>query len=75
MTKALHYLGYSGTVELDDDDRTFYGHLINLRDVIAFEGKTVEALGSSFRTAVDAYLELCAQQGVDPNPQTSRRTM
>lgn len=69
MSKALQYQGYSGTVALDDDDHTFYGYVINLRDVIAFEGKTVDELESSFRTAVDAYLELCAQQNVDPDPQ------
>jgi hypothetical protein len=54
MSKALEYQGYFGAVEFDYDDHTFYGDVINMRDVIAFEGKTVEELESSFRTAVDA---------------------
>lgn len=66
MTRALQHKGYFGVVEFDYDDHTFYGDVINMRDVIAFEGQTVEELESSFRTAVDAYLELCAQQGVEP---------
>ncbi len=66
MSKALQYRGYLGAVEFDYDDRTFYGDVINMRDVISFEGQTVGELESSFRTAVDAYLELCAGQGVEP---------
>ncbi len=66
MSKALQYRGYLGAVEFDYDDRTFYGDVINMRDVIAFEGQTAEELESSFQTAVDAYLELCAEQGVEP---------
>ncbi len=66
MSKALQYKGYFGAAELDYDDHTFYGDVVNIRDVIAFEGRTVEELEASFRRAVDAYLELCALQGVEP---------
>lgn len=66
MSEALQYRGYFGAVEFDYNDRTFYGDVINILDVIAFEGQTVEELESSFQTAVDAYLELCAQQGIEP---------
>ncbi len=38
----------------------------NIRAVIAFEGQTVEELEDSFHQAVDAYLEVCARQGVEP---------
>ncbi len=66
MSKALQYKGYFGAVEFDYDDHTFYGDVVNIRDVIAFEGQTVEQLEESFHQAVDAYLELCALQGVEP---------
>ncbi len=66
MSKALQYKGYFGAAELDYDDHTFYGDVVNIRDVIAFEGRTVEELEGSFRQAVDAYLELCALQDVEP---------
>ena len=66
MNRALEYEGYFGTVEFDYEDRTFYGDVVNILDVIAFEGRSVEEFESSFRAAVDAYLELCAQQGKEP---------
>jgi predicted HicB family RNase H-like nuclease len=66
MSKALQYKGYFGTVEFDYEDHTFYGAVVNIRDVIAFEGRTVEELESSFHQAVDGYLELCGLQGVEP---------
>lgn len=66
MSKALQYKGYFGAVELDYEDHTFYGDVVNIRDVITFEGRTVEELEASFRQAVDAYLELCDRQGVEP---------
>ena len=66
MSKALQYKGYFGAVEFDYEDRMFYGDVVNIRDVIAFEGTTVEELEQSFRKAVDAYLELCESQGTEP---------
>ncbi len=66
MSKALQYKGYFGAVEFDYEDHTLYGDVVNIRDVIAFEGQTVEELEDSFHRAVDAYLEVCARQGVEP---------
>lgn len=66
MSNALQYKGYFGAVEFDYEDRTFYGDVVNIRDVIAFEGRTVEELEDSFHQAVDGYLGLCTQQGVEP---------
>jgi predicted HicB family RNase H-like nuclease len=66
MNRALEHKGYFGVVEFDYEDRTFYGEVVNILDVIAFEGRSVEELEESFRSAVDAYLELCAKQGKEP---------
>jgi predicted HicB family RNase H-like nuclease len=40
--QMMEYKGYSGKVEFDDDADIFHGEIINLRDVITFEGETVE---------------------------------
>lgn len=66
MSKALEYKGYFGFVEFDYQDRTFYGDMVNILDVIAFEGESVAEIEESFRTAVDAYLTLCSRQGKEP---------
>ena len=53
----MEYKGYFAKVEFDDDDNIFHGEVINLRDVITFEGETVTELKKAFHDSVDDYLE------------------
>ncbi|EHQ04908.1 type II toxin-antitoxin system HicB family antitoxin [Leptonema illini] len=62
----MEYKGYIGTVEFDADARIFHGDVINTRDVITFQGKTVDEIEHAFRESIDDYLEWCAVEGVDP---------
>ncbi len=40
----LEYKGYHGKVEFDEEAGLFYGEVVNLRDVITFQGKSVDEL-------------------------------
>ena len=62
----MQYKGYTGKVDFDDEANIFHGEVIGLRDVITFQGKTVEALQEAFRVSVDDYLEFCAKRGEKP---------
>lgn len=62
----MEYKGYIGTVEFDADARIFHGDVINTRDVITFQGKTVDEIEQAFKESIDDYLEWCAVEGVDP---------
>ena len=62
----MEYKGYSAKVEFDDDANIFHGEVINLRDVITFEGETVKKLKQAFQDSVDDYLDFCAQRGEAP---------
>lgn len=62
----IEYKGYFAKVEFDDDADIFHGEVINLRDVITFEGETVEELRQAFRDSIDDYLNFCAERGEDP---------
>ena len=62
----MEYKGYIGKVEFDSEAGVFHGEVINIRDVIPFEGSSVEELNQSFRDSVDDYLEFCAARGEDP---------
>ena len=62
----MEYKGYSAKVEFDSDANIFHGEVINLRDVITFEGETVKELKQAFQDSVDDYLDFCAQRGEDP---------
>lgn len=63
----MEYKGYIGQVEFDDEAGLFHGEVINARDVITFQGTTVEELKREFQTSVDVYLEFCAEQGKAPD--------
>jgi predicted HicB family RNase H-like nuclease len=69
----MEYKGYLGAVEYDDDDRTFHGRVINIRDVITFEGDSVKDLSQAFRESVDDYLAFCKKRGEAPDKPFSGR--
>ena len=62
----MEYEGYIGNVEFDDDANIFHGEVINLRDVVTFQGEAVKQLRKAFRDSVDDYLEFCAERGESP---------
>jgi predicted HicB family RNase H-like nuclease len=62
----LTYNGYIGDVDYDDNAETFYGKVINANVLVSFRGRTVEELKDSFHHVVDAYLEDCKENGVEP---------
>ncbi len=49
----MNYKGYFGKVEFDDEGGIFHGEVINIRDVITFQGETVSGLKAAFRESVD----------------------
>jgi len=62
----IEYKGYLGTVEYDAEAKIFHGDVINTRDVITFQGTTVEEIESAFRDSVDDYITWCKEEGVEP---------
>ena len=60
------YKGYRGCAEFDEEAGVFHGEVLNTRDVITFEGQSVEELRKAFRESVDDYLEFCATLGEQP---------
>lgn len=63
---TMQYRGYTATIEYDGDDGLFVGDVIDLADTITFTGRTVDELEAGFATAVDAYLDWCAERGKEP---------
>jgi len=62
----MEYKGYPATVRFDDRADTFHGEVMNIRDVVTFQGRTVKELRQAFRDSVDDYLDFCAQRGEEP---------
>jgi predicted HicB family RNase H-like nuclease len=62
----MEYKGYVGRAEIDDEAGVLHGEVINIRDVITFEGTCVEEIQKAFRESVDDYLEFCSERGEEP---------
>jgi len=62
----MEYKGYIGDVNFDSEAHLFHGEVINTRDVITFQGKSVDELEKAFMDSVEDYLEWCKEDGVSP---------
>lgn len=63
----MEYKGYIGKIEFDDDADIFHGEVIGIRDVVTFQGKSVNELKKAFRESVDDYFEFCKKRGEAPD--------
>jgi predicted HicB family RNase H-like nuclease len=69
----MEYKGYLGNATFDADDDVFHGEVVGIRDVVTFEGKSVEELRQAFRDSIDDYLAFCRERGESPDKPLSGR--
>lgn len=67
------YKGYTGQVEVDVEAGILFGEVLEIYDVVTFQGKTVEEARQEFQNSVDDYLEFCAKLGRQPDKPFSGR--
>jgi predicted HicB family RNase H-like nuclease len=60
-------------IEFDEQANILHGKVVNIRNVITFQGESVEELKKSFQDSVDDYLEFCAQRNEEPEKPLSHR--
>jgi len=64
---CLKYKGYTGSVEYSEEDKCLFGKVQGLtKDCITYEGTTVDELTADFHGAIDDYLQLCEEKGIEP---------
>lgn len=63
----MQHKGYIGKIEFDDEAGIFHGEVINTRDVITFQGKSVAELTKALQESIDDYLAFCSQRGELPD--------
>ncbi|GHV81203.1 hypothetical protein AGMMS49944_29940 [Spirochaetia bacterium] len=66
MKTYLHYKEYGGSVEFSEEDAVFFGKVVGIKDLISFEGDSVDAITTDFHHAVDEYLAFCIEKGKKP---------
>ena len=54
---TIGYKGYIGKIDFDEEAHVFHGQVINLRDVVTFQGRSIEELHRALADSVDDYLE------------------
>lgn len=62
----LNYKGYTGYIEFDDDAGLLHGEVLDTRDVITFQGRTVEEVRKAFHDSIDDYIEFCDERKEQP---------
>ena len=63
----MTYRGYHGAVTFDEDAGLFHGEVQDLRDVVTFQGRSVDELKKAFQESVDDYLAFCEERGEEPD--------
>lgn len=71
----MKYKGYTGVVEFDDEAKIFHGEVIGLRDVITFQGKSVDELEKAMADSIDFYLDWCVERNKEPEKPFSGKLM
>ena len=69
----MKYKGYEAIIEYDEEDRLFVGRVINTKDLIVFDGLSVDELEQSFHTIIDEYLADCQALNKTPDKPFSGR--
>ena len=63
----MHYKGYEASVDFDEEAEIFHGEVLNLRDVITFQGASAGELKQAFADSVEDYLAFCRERGEEPD--------
>jgi predicted HicB family RNase H-like nuclease len=71
----MEYQGYVAKVDFDEEADIFHGEIINMRDVITFEGKSVSQLRKAMRESVEDYLAFCEERNEEPEKPFSGRIL
>lgn len=63
----LEYKGYKGSVEYSREDNCLVGKVQGMgKDLIVYEGQTLDELRQDFEAGIDSYIEGCKADGVEP---------
>jgi predicted HicB family RNase H-like nuclease len=69
----MTYKGYSGVIEVDLEAGELFGRTVGMRDIITFQGTTVEEVRKSVEESVDFYLSCCEEENRIPDRPYSGR--
>ncbi len=68
---TMKYKGFEARIGYMEGDDVFNGRILGIRDIVTFEGTSIEELKGAFEEAVEDYLDYCKHQGVQPEKSYS----
>ena len=63
---TMHYKGYEAIIGFDEEADLFHGEVMNLRDVITFQGGSAGELKQALVASVEDYLAFCKERAEQP---------
>lgn len=66
MREIPEYKGYNADIVIDFEGHVLHGKINGIGDLVTFESETVDGIVQEFHSAVDDYLEFCAEHGKVP---------
>jgi len=66
MKNYLEYKGYIGSVEYSSEDNCLFGKVQGIKNLISYEGQSVDELKQAFNDMIDGYLADCKNEGIEP---------
>jgi predicted HicB family RNase H-like nuclease len=67
-----YYKGYTAESKQDLQRRVLHGRVLHIKDVIAFEGETLEQAEQEFYQSIEDYLNFCEK--LDHQPEQPIRS-
>jgi predicted HicB family RNase H-like nuclease len=62
----MKYLECKASAQFHHEAGVFYGAVVNCRNIIVFEGNSVEQTRKEFRFSIQDYATACAERGRKP---------
>lgn len=53
----VEYKGYIGSIDFDAENNTYYGKLLNIKDLVNYHADNIIDLEKQYHLAVDDYIE------------------
>jgi len=63
----MAYKRYLAHIAFNAQANLFHGEVINIRDVVTFQGQSVDELRQALADSVEDYLAFCAERGEAPD--------
>lgn len=69
MKNLMEYKGYHTKIEFDTESMSLRGKIEGINDYVDFEAKDIASIETEFHSAVNDYLEFCAEVGKEPEKE------